>query len=130
MSGATPIAPVCAGSAQRNREHSTPELDALGASQANESCKQQSNSGGAGALTAGIGQNRSRAGDPAGLVPEADLPDRRKHATRGGADFDWLRMQRRFGCSGAEAVLGQLGSLVDRYRNVAGAIAGREAAAG
>jgi hypothetical protein len=44
-----------AGSAQGNREHFSPELDAVGPDQATESCNQQSNSGAAGALTAGIG---------------------------------------------------------------------------
>ena len=33
-----------------------PELDAIGASQATESCKQRSSSGAAGGVSAGIGQ--------------------------------------------------------------------------
>jgi hypothetical protein len=51
---------LSAGSAQGDREHSTGELDAPGASQATESCKQQSSSGAAGALAAGIGQRQPR----------------------------------------------------------------------
>jgi hypothetical protein len=48
----------CAGSAQGDREHSPGELDAPGASQATESCKQESGRSGAGVLAAGIGQNQ------------------------------------------------------------------------
>ena len=48
------------GRRAREHEHSKRELDAPSASQATESCKQQSSSAVAGGLTAGIGQRESR----------------------------------------------------------------------
>jgi hypothetical protein len=54
------VHPRCAGSAQGDRERSTAKLDAPGASQATESCKQQSSNGADGALAGGIGQRQPR----------------------------------------------------------------------
>jgi hypothetical protein len=55
-----PAALPGAGSAQGDREHSTGEFDAPGASQATESCKQQSSSAAAGTLAAAPGQIEPR----------------------------------------------------------------------
>jgi hypothetical protein len=52
------LRPALRGKRAKQREHSKEELDAARASQATEACKQQSSSATAGALAAGIGQNR------------------------------------------------------------------------
>ena len=64
----------CAGSAQDGREHATVALYSAKASQAIESCKQQSSSAAGGGLTAGIGQTRPRQPRPAGPAESRQSP--------------------------------------------------------
>jgi hypothetical protein len=68
------------GKRARQREHSKGELDAPSASQATESCKQQSSSATVGALVVGIGQNQQ---------PGSSLPvlSRGSHSTGAAGRF-------------------------------------------